>query len=338
MEWSEARLLEWIGRDPRRRDDAAHLELEGGRWAFCADQVVEGVHFEPGTEPAQAGRKLAARNLSDLAASGAAPRFGLLAYVVDAYRRGKSEDVHLVPVAIAYDQIQDVGDYTAEQRGAAKQRESFGWFLKVVRNLRRRYGAIHLRFGEPLSLAQVMGPSNPDAEPNPDEDNLALQKIAFEVSTRINRVTPVTPTSLVTLALLGRGDKAQSVDEVVVALKNLLNYVRGRDLPTTGDFDLDDRDGVRRTLDQLVENGVVTCYAGGFEPVYAIGPNQHLTAAYYRNTIAHFFVNSAIAAHPEWKASPQRRTTCPGTGPIAARSHSCPHEVSASGWISRLPR
>jgi glycerol-3-phosphate O-acyltransferase len=223
------------------------------------------------------------------------PRFGLLAYVVDAYRRGKSEDVHLVPVAIAYDQIQDVGDYTAEQRGAAKQRENFGWFLKVVRNLRRRYGAIHLRFGEPVSLSQVMGPSNPDAEPNADEQNLALQKLAFEVSARINRVTPVTPTSLVTLALLGRGDRAQSVDEVVVALKNLLNYVRGRDLPTTGDFDLDDRDGVRRTLDQLVENGVVTCYAGGFEPVYAIGANQHLTAAYYRNTIAHFFVNSAIA-------------------------------------------
>jgi len=223
------------------------------------------------------------------------PRFGLLAYVADAYRRGKSEDVHLIPVAIAYDQIQDVGDYTAEQRGAKKQRESFGWFLRMVRNLRRRYGAIHLRFGEPISLAQVMGPSNPDAEPNADEQSLALQKLAFEVSARINRVTPVTPTSLVTLALLGRGDRAQSVDEVVIALQNLLHYVRGRGLPTTGDLDLDDADGVRRALDRLVENGVLTCFAGGFEPVYAIGPDQHLTAAYYRNTIAHFYVNGAIA-------------------------------------------
>ena len=223
------------------------------------------------------------------------PRFGLLAYVVDAYRRGKSEDVHLIPVAIAYDQIQDVGDYTAEQRGAAKQRENFGWFLRVVRNLRRRYGAIHVRFGEPVSLAQVMGPSNPDAEPNADEQNLALQKLAFEVSVRVNRVTPVTPTSLVTLALLGRGDRAQSVDEVVIALKNLMYNVRGRGLPTSGDLDLDDADGVRRALDRLVENGVLTCFAGGFEPVYAIGRDQHLTAAYYRNTIAHFFVNGAIA-------------------------------------------
>ncbi|HXJ37413.1 MAG TPA: glycerol-3-phosphate 1-O-acyltransferase [Candidatus Eisenbacteria bacterium] len=223
------------------------------------------------------------------------PRFGLLAYVVDAYRRGKSEDIHLIPVAIAYDQIQDVGDYTAEQRGAAKQRESFGWFVRLVRNLRHRYGAIHLRFGEPVSLAQLVGPSDPDAEPNADEQSLAIQKLAFEVSDRINRVTPITPTSLVTLALLGRGDRAQSVEEIRTALKNLLHYVRGHALPTTGDLDLDSADGVRRTLDTLVENGVVTCFAEGLEPVYAIGPDQHLTAAYYRNTIIHVFVNGAIA-------------------------------------------
>ena len=46
------------------------------------------------------------------------PRFGMLAYVVDAYRRGKSDDVVLIPVSIAYDQISDVPDYAAEQSGA----------------------------------------------------------------------------------------------------------------------------------------------------------------------------------------------------------------------------
>ena len=80
------------------------------------------------------------------------PRLGLLAYVVDAYRRGKAEDVFLIPVSIAYDQIEDVGDYVAEQRGAKKAKESFGWFLKMVRSLRRRFGRIHIEFGEPLSL------------------------------------------------------------------------------------------------------------------------------------------------------------------------------------------
>jgi glycerol-3-phosphate O-acyltransferase len=193
------------------------------------------------------------------------PRLGLLAYVVDAYRRAKSDDVTLIPVAIAYDQIQDVGAYAAEQSGAPKQKESFGWFLGVVQRLRHRYGNIHIRFGEPVSLAKALGSPNPDAAPAGDEHSLALQKLAFEVSVRINRATPITATSLVTLALLGASDRALSVEEAVAALGNLVSYVRQRRLPTTGP-----------------------------EDVYRIGPDQQLAAAYYRNTIIHFFVNGAI--------------------------------------------
>jgi len=224
------------------------------------------------------------------------PRFGLLAYVVDAYRRGRSEDVFLIPVAIAYDQIQDVADYVAEQRGAPKARENFGWFMRVVRKLRRRYGNIHIRFGDPLSLQQALGPVDaPAAAPVDEGQNLGLQKLAFEVSVRINRVTPITPTSLVTLALLGGDDRAVTLAETVNVLRNWVDYVRRRLLPTTGPLDLDTPAGVQRALDALVDSGVVSSFTGGPDAVYAIGPDQHLTAAYYRNTIIHFFVTAAIA-------------------------------------------
>src|SRR5262245_10974004 len=223
------------------------------------------------------------------------PRFGMLAYVVDAYRRGKADDVLLVPVSIAYDQIQDVGDYAAEQSGAPKRREGFGWFLGVVRRLRSRYGDIHIRFGEPISLAKALGPPGPGAEPDPDERSLAVQKLAFEVCHRINRVTPITPCSLVTLAMLGSGFRALSVDETVVALRNILHFVRTRDLPTTEELDLDSAEGVRRQLELLVESGVVSGFRDGPEPVYRIGPEQQLAAAYYRNTVIHFFLAAAVA-------------------------------------------
>jgi glycerol-3-phosphate O-acyltransferase len=60
-------------------------------------------------------------------------------------------------------------------------------------------------------------------------------------------------------------------------------------------LDLDTADGMQRTLDQLVGSGVVSRFAEGLDAVYAIGPGQHLTAAYYRNTIIHFFVTASIA-------------------------------------------
>jgi glycerol-3-phosphate O-acyltransferase len=215
--------------------------------------------------------------------------------VVDAYRRGRADDVMLIPVSIAYDQISDVQDYAHEQLGGKKKRESFGWFVSFLRRLRRPYGAIHIDFGEPLSLAKSLGPPDPRRQPDPDEHNLALQKLAFEVCVRINAVTPITPVSLVTLALLGTGGVAQTVPGVMLRLKNLLYDVARRDLPNTGPRRARDREGVERVLDALAANEVVDRFAEGSEVVYRIGAQRELAAAYYRNSIIHFFVEPAIA-------------------------------------------
>jgi glycerol-3-phosphate O-acyltransferase len=223
------------------------------------------------------------------------PRFGLLAWVVDSWRRGKSDDVFLIPVSIAYDQISDVGDYAAEQKGGAKEKESLGWFIGVIRRLRSRYGNVHIRFGEPLSLATALGRPEPGEEPDAEAPEIEIQKLAFEVCVRVNRVTPITPTSLVALTLLGTGNRALSVDELLVGMRNLLEYVRRRKLPTTTELDdLEVPDGARRALEALRQSGVVSCFDEGPEAVYAIERDQHHAAAYYRNSIAHFFVNGAI--------------------------------------------
>jgi len=223
------------------------------------------------------------------------PRFGMLAYVADAYRRGKSDDVVLIPVSINYDQIEDVSDYVREQQGGKKQAESFSWFVRFLRRLRSHYGDIHIRFGGPISMREFFGEQDPDAEPNADANSLSVQKLGFKVMHRINRVTPMTPTSLLTLSLLGKGDRALALDEMFTPLQDLVSYIRARDLPTTGIEDLESNEGITKTLGCLVDNGVVSCFADGPEPVWAIVPDQHLTAAYYRNTIIHFFVNGSIA-------------------------------------------
>jgi glycerol-3-phosphate O-acyltransferase len=223
------------------------------------------------------------------------PRFGMLAYVVDAYRRGRCEDVHLIPVSIAYDQISDVSDYAAEQRGGAKETESLAWFVRIVRRLGKRYGRIHVRFGEDISLAKALGAPNPNAAPNADDESLALQKLAFEVCVRINRATPITPISLVCLSLLGRGDRALSAEELRDSLRNLVEYVHRCRLPVTEELALDSPEAITPVLEELTQSGLLHRYAEGPEVVYGIAPEQHLAAAYYRNTVIHYFVAGAIA-------------------------------------------
>jgi glycerol-3-phosphate O-acyltransferase len=226
------------------------------------------------------------------------PRLGLLTYVVDAYEQGRSEDVFLLPVSIAYDQIQGIHSYVAEQRGAAKPKEGLRLFFRLLRGrgLHQQFGDVHLRFGEPLSLRRQLGPPGALKERDPEERDRAVEALALEVAVRINRVTPVTGTSLVILALLGESCRLRTCEEILGDAKELLDYLEERKLPTTMECAaLRTSEGVFRTLEALVKNRVVSRRGEGAEAVYAIAPEQELTAAYYRNSAIHVFVRGAIA-------------------------------------------
>jgi glycerol-3-phosphate O-acyltransferase len=219
------------------------------------------------------------------------PKLGLLAYVADAYQRGMTHDVILVPVSIAYDQITDVGAYADEQRGGKKQQESFAWAVRFMGSLRRQNGRIYVRFGEPLPLSERLGR---DENLTEGEGLLVLPKIAFEVSTRINDATPITAISLVTLALLSEVKHGLTVAETAECLTPFITFVEDRDLPTTDELPFTSLAGVEAALEALVASGVVKRSDGLTATVYSIGEGKHLSAAYYRNTIIHFFVNAGI--------------------------------------------
>jgi thiamine-monophosphate kinase len=76
--WLRERLVAATGSDSLG-DDAARLEMDGGVWAVTVDSQIDGVHHPAGLDPALVARRLLAVNLSDLAACGVEPRWGLLA-------------------------------------------------------------------------------------------------------------------------------------------------------------------------------------------------------------------------------------------------------------------
>jgi glycerol-3-phosphate O-acyltransferase len=218
------------------------------------------------------------------------PRYGIMAWMVDAVNRGASEDLYLIPTTIVYDQLQDVADYAAEARGREKRKESFGWVLSAARSLRRRYGNIHVRFGEPISVAKEV-----PAQVEGGESSIEVQKLAFEVMYRIGQITPVTPTALVAIALLEEGGRGASLDELAARCALMDAFVEGHGLPSTERIRLEDRREVAHVLTQLEEHGSVSTYRGGTDPVFYLTPEQAIRAAYYRNTVVHFFVPGAIA-------------------------------------------
>jgi glycerol-3-phosphate O-acyltransferase len=218
------------------------------------------------------------------------PKLGLLRYVVDAYTDGRVEDVTMLPISIIYDQLHEVSEYAAEAAGGRKQKESLGWMIRSMRAQKGPFGRIYVRFGEPVSLRGAMGGMS-------DEDrSLQLQRLAFEIATRINAATAITASALVSLVLLSTRGRAMTASEIHSSLRPMLDHIRARRLPLASSaLALDSVEGVRSVAGSLVATRTIDCYDQGDEPVYGVAPAQHLAAAFYRNTIVHYFLEGAIA-------------------------------------------
>jgi len=221
------------------------------------------------------------------------PRFGLFNYVVESILRTKLYDVTFVPVSVAYDQITEIEDYAIEQRGRKKKPEGLAWIVRFLRHGKSR-GKIHLRFGETLTITDVIDRAELDAGIDKQRKQILVPTLAFEVAVRMNAATPITAVAIITLILLAGGSRAMSLGQVRALARSGAALIRHRKLEIVGRSDFDDPEAVRATLDELHQTGIVNYLDDGTERLYAIGADQHLNAAYYRNTAIHYFVLDAF--------------------------------------------
>jgi glycerol-3-phosphate O-acyltransferase len=239
------------------------------------------------------------------------PRLGLLAYAADAYLQGRVDDIALLPVSITFDQLHEISEYAAYARGAAKKPEGFSWLYGFIKAQgARHYGKVYVRFGEPVLLSSFLGPvsggvasvaggaasaAGDPAVLDPAARRLALQKTAFEVAWRINQGMPVTATAIVTTVLLAMQGAALTFGQMRLGLGDALSYLESRSVPRTASARaLSDASALRATLDALVSGGLVTLVRDGREPVWLIGPEHQLAATFYRNSLIHFLLDTAL--------------------------------------------
>lgn len=214
----------------------------------------------------------------------APPKYGLMKYVLDAAHATGTGGVHFVPFVTSFDLIRDVEEYAAEQTGRAKKPESLSWFIGYMKSLKEPSGRIRLDIGDPVVIEQA-----PDAD-----DKRALERIAFAVAVEANRVTPLTVTSLMCLILLGLAPRGATAAELLAAIGAVSRWARERDIRLSRELESGDDAALSATIDTLVESGLLTRYEAGSETIYSIDPAKHPMASYYRNIIAHHFLDRAM--------------------------------------------
>lgn len=219
------------------------------------------------------------------------PKLGILNWVLEACERQQMEDVRLVPVSIAFDRIAEVDDYVALQRGLPKRRESLLWFIQYIFGNKEPQGKIYIRFADSFGLNDLPAP---EPEQTPDGPPSRAMRLAFEVCTRIEQVTPIKAADVLTMVLLAANGRAMNIREMHEQAEQIAERARERDLPLATGFDLADEEKVAAALLSMRRSKLIQDFSDGSAPVYYIPEGQHLAAAYYRNTITHHFLDAGL--------------------------------------------
>ena len=236
------------------------------------------------------------------------PKYGLLRYLVDAIESGVADDMLLVPVAITYDQLHEIGVMAAEEAGAQKAKEGLRWLADYARMQQKWIGTAYVRFGEPLSLQRGAG-SAPTA--SAAAVSWTVEKIAFEV---FSAHQPGDAGDGAGAGHAGAARRRRPRTDARRSPSAGRAAARLRAAARPADRDARSAEDRGRALAEVLRHSrsPASCsrYAQGTEPVYGINPGQHSVAAFYRNSAIHWFVNRAIT-ELAWFMDSARRPSDP---------------------------
>jgi glycerol-3-phosphate O-acyltransferase len=218
------------------------------------------------------------------------PKIGFLSILLKARKDGYCEDLVFVPASINYDRILEEKSYLKELGGTEKKQESFKQMIKARRFLKKKYGKIYIRFGEPLSLNQYL-----DGKEVLEQDS--LKPLAFQLIRSINKANLVTPLSLTASAILTKHRRGFLLHELTSTMKILLGFLKKYEIPIAITFDQFEKT-VEETIALLVNSKVVGFLEDidGAETFYYVDEEKKPELEYYKNNIIHCFISHAFVA------------------------------------------
>ncbi len=218
------------------------------------------------------------------------PKTGFLSILLKAYEEGYSNDLLFVPVSISYDRILEEKSYLKELGGEKKESESFKQVLTARHFLKRKHGKIYISFGQPISLKEYLSQKAVNV-------NKAPQLLALDLTKSINKITLVTPMSLVASAILNKHRRSFQTHELTATANILLKFLNQNKIPTATTLN-NLEETVDETISILLSRKILNSLeeAEEGEIFYYVNEEKRKELEYYKNSIIHFFVSHSFVA------------------------------------------
>lgn len=230
------------------------------------------------------------------------PKLGLLHMILRAYFEGAAQDLIFVPTFIGYDQVLEEKAYLSELEGRKKEAESVGQLVKARKFLKGRYGKAYIQFSEPISLTEYLSAQPALEKDHQEKIRILSNDLALKVVQAINRISVVTPVSLVCAGLLTYPRKGVYRRELFKIIQVLYDYLKFRQVPLADSL---------HNLPQAVEETLALCESRKLiTPIekeegladelglggYSIDESKRPLLEYYKNNIIHFFLPAALVS------------------------------------------
>ena len=228
------------------------------------------------------------------------PKTGMLAMTVHSHLRGRAKPIVFVPTYFGYERLMEGATYVGEMNGKPKEAESIFGILQTLRKIERIFGKVHVNFGEPVFLDEILKQHGAEHikiekndDPIPQEVSDAVNTSANAILENINRAAVINPVSLLSLILLSTSK--HTLDEEI-CIKQLDTY---RNLLTALPYDhrvqitpLSGKEiiayGLKLKLIKRVKHVL--------GDIIAIEDGQAVLLTYFRNNILHAYVLPSLIA------------------------------------------
>ncbi|MDY0161882.1 1-acyl-sn-glycerol-3-phosphate acyltransferase [Desulfobotulus sp.] len=227
------------------------------------------------------------------------PKMGLLSQTLNAYGKGVSPDLSIVPISIGYDRVLEEKSYLHELSGGEKKPESMGQLVKARKSLKVRYGKVYVNFDKPISLNRYFDEKNIQAA---DMDRETHQEVCTELAFRcihaINQVSVATPYGVVAGALLNIFQPTIPYSRLAEVMEAYLSYLNRMGVRMADTLQINPDYALRQVADAFVQRGFVDAGSqeGAEELRIVLNEGKRPILDYYKNNVIAFFIPAAYTS------------------------------------------
>ena len=231
-----------------------------------------------------------------------APRTGMLSMTVRSYLRDSKRPVFFMPVYFGYERIVEGRTYIGELSGKPKEKESVFVAVKsAVSVMRSQFGRVHVNFGQPIALDDLLAKHNPNwHREGPENDNpdagwvaRAVSELAVRINVQINAAAAVTPINLVAMAILATDRQAMPESELerqIDLYQQLLREAPYSPLVTVT------KDSSVEIVHHAESLKLLERQTHALGDIMRMSEENAVLATYYRNNILHLFALPSLLA------------------------------------------